>query len=161
MIPTNHFEAMFTCGFFSGKNVFRGHRKAIAGGILPAINKGKKLQNLSRGSANSPIALKQSVRITAKQRAATFMRIRFRAVCANFLREMSADPEFRCVRHNQSSSQKRSFKYFDAESAKTVTITAFPFFGIPAATLKQPSNAAAALGLTSRPSSRANRFTNR
>ena len=38
--------------------------------------------------------------ITAKQRAAAFMRIRRRAVRSNFFREMSADPEFCRVRHN-------------------------------------------------------------
>src|SRR6266852_1901656 len=61
--------------------------------------------------------------------------------------------------YRQSSSQKRSLKYFAAESAKTVTITACSPAGIPPATERQPFNAAAALGLTSKPSSRAIRFT--
>jgi len=108
-----------------------------------------------------PIVHNDRIRIASQQRAAAFMRIGLRAMRADFFREMPADPEFCSVGHNYSSSQKRSFTYFDAESAKIVTITAFAFFGIPAATWKQPSSAAAALGLTSKPSSRARRFTSR
>src|SRR5882762_7208320 len=59
------------------------------------------------------------------------------------------------------SSQNRSLRYFAAESAKTVTITAGSSTGIRLATCKQPFSAAAALGLTSKPSSRASRFTMR
>ena len=163
MIPADHFESLLARRLFRRKNVFRGHRKAVARRIVSSIDERKKLQDFSRGPerALSPIALKNSARIASQQRSAAFMRISLRAMRADFLRERTADPKCCCVRHNYSSSQKRSFKYFAAESAKMVTITTFAFFGIPAATWKQPRSAAAALGLTSKPSSRARRFTSR
>src|SRR5258707_10527913 len=104
--------------------------------MVAPIEERKKLQNLSRRSERVvfAIVLEDSVRIAAKQRAAAFMRISLGAMRANLLRKMSADPECCLLRHNYSSSQKRSFKYFAAESAKTVTMTALACFGIPAAT---------------------------
>src|SRR5258708_32624160 len=161
MIPADHFKALLACCLFRRANVLGGHRETVARRIVSPVDERKKLHDLPRGRERtlSTIALKNSARIASKQRATAFMRISLRAMRADFLRERSADPEC-CVRHNYSSSQKRSFRYFAAESAKTVAITAFAFFGIPAATWKQPSKAAAALGLTSKPSSRASRFTN-
>src|SRR5260370_32684582 len=161
MMPADHFEALLACRLFRSANVLRGHREAVARRIVSPIDERKELQDLPRGRALalSPIAFKDSARIASEQRAAAFMRITLRSMRADLLREISADPECRCIRHDYSSSQNRSFKYFAAESATTVTITAFALFGIPAATWKQPSNAAAELGLTSKPSSRARRFT--
>jgi len=57
--------------------------------------------------------------------------------------------------HLDSSSQKRSFRYFEGNPQNS-TMTAFAFFGIPAATWNNQQRAAA-LGLTSKPSSRARR----
>src|SRR5258708_3155523 len=163
MIPADHFKALLACRFFRRANILRGHRKAVARRIVAPIDERKKLQDVPRGRERAlvPIALKDGVRIASEQRTAAFMRIGLRAMRADLPRKMSADPECCCVRHNYSSSQKRSFRYFEAESANTVTITAFVFLGIPAATWKQPSSAAAALGLTSKPSWRARRFTSR
>src|SRR5260370_2235017 len=163
LIPGEHFKALLAWCLFRRANALGGHRKTVARRIVSPVDERKKLHDLPRGRERtlSPIALKDSARIASKQRAAAFMRISLRAMRADLLREMSADPECCCVRHNHSSSQKRSFRYFEAESANTVTTTAFVFLGIPAATWKQPSSAAAALGLTSKPSSRARRFTSR
>src|ERR1700730_11481444 len=129
MIPADHFESLLARRLFRRKNVFRGHRKAVARRIVSSIDERKKLQDFSRGPerALSPIALKNSARIASQQRSAAFMRISLRAMRADFLRERTADPKCRYVRHNYSSSQKRSFRYFAAESAKTVTITALEF----------------------------------
>src|SRR5206468_559011 len=101
----------------------------------------------------------RSFRIAPQQSSAAFMGIRFRAMCADFLRQVSADPQCGFEGHVYCSSQNRSFRYLDAESAKTVTITACCCFGMRAVTSKQPNNAAAELGLTNKPSSRARRFT--
>src|SRR5207302_6929065 len=163
MVPADHFEALIARRLFRGKNVFRSHRKSIARRIVPPIDQRKELQNLPRGRRHSasPIALQHRARITPEKRSATFVWVSLRAMRANLLRKLSADPKCLCIRHGHSSSQKRSFKYFDAESAKIVTITACSSFGIPAATVKHPNSAAAALGLTSKPSSRASRFTSR
>src|SRR5215469_13929315 len=60
---------------------------------------------------------------------------------------------------SQSSSQNRSLKYLAPESANTVTMTARCPLGTCLATSRQPTKAAAELGLTSIPSSRASRFT--
>src|SRR5205814_5849133 len=151
------------CRLLRRANVLRGHRKAVMRRIVSPINERKELQDLPSGRerALSPIILTDGGRIAPKQRSATFMWVSLRAMRADFLRELSADPQGCCVRHHYSSSQKRSFRYFEAESANTVTTTAFPSLGIPAAIRKQPSSDAAALGLTSKPSSRARRFTSR
>src|SRR5258708_6382901 len=135
MIPTDHFQALLARRFFGLENIFRGHRKTVARGIVSPIDERKKLQDFPRGGGRAfpPIDFGEGGRIASQQRTAAFMRIRLRAMRADFLREMPADPEFCRVRHNYSSSQNRSFKYFDAESANTVTITASAFFGLLAA----------------------------
>src|SRR6266581_864458 len=161
MIPADHFKALLTCRLFRCQYVFRSHGKSVARRIVAPIDERKKLQDFPRGSVLCRIALQDGARIASKQRAAAFVRVSSRAMCTDVLRKVPANPDCTCVRHNYASSQKRSFRYFEAESANTVTITACSLFGISDATWKQPSNAAAALGLTSKPSSRARRFTSR
>ncbi len=65
MIPADDFEALLACRLFRRKNVLRSHRKTIARGIVAAVDERKKLKNLPRGHASSPIALKYGARITA------------------------------------------------------------------------------------------------
>src|SRR5258708_4582713 len=122
MIPADHLKALLACRLLRRANVLGRHRKAVAGRIVSPIDERKKLQDLPRGGgrAPSPVALMDGVRIASKQRTAAFMRIRLRAMRADLLRKMFADPECCRVHHNYSSSQKRSFRYFEAESAKTV-----------------------------------------
>src|SRR5437899_7643686 len=131
--------------------------------LVAAIDQRKELKNLplSIQRVFARIAPGNYDGVSSEQRATAFMRVGLRAMRADFFHQAPADPNCGLVRHIYSSSQKRSFKYFSAESAKTVTITARSSLGIRAATVKQPSNAAAALGLTSKPSSRARRFTRR
>src|SRR4029077_1155175 len=100
MVPADHVEALLACRFLRRKDVLRSHGEAIARGVVAAIDEGKKLQDLPRWHGSSPIAFEDSAGIAAKQRATAFMRIRLRAVRANFLREMPADPEFCRARHN-------------------------------------------------------------
>src|SRR5882672_8924780 len=161
MIPAHDVEPMRACLFFRSHDVFRSYRKTITRRIVAAIDQRVQRQNfaLLRNGIFRWIAFNSRAGIASEQCSAALMRISFRAMRADFLRELPADPKCRLVRHFYSSSQKRSFKYFAAESAKTVTITAFLFFGRHAAIAKQPSSAAAALGLTSKPSSLARRFT--
>src|SRR2546430_10597050 len=161
MVPANHLEALLASCFFRRQDVFRRYRKAVARRIVTTIDERKELQDFPGRcfGTTSSITASDRAQIAPKQRSTAFVRVSLSAMRANLFREMSTDPECRRIRHNYSSFQKRSFKYFDAESAKTVTITARPVFGFPATTLKQPSNAAAALGLTSKASSRGNRLT--
>src|SRR5260370_7608377 len=161
MIPADHFKALLTRRLFRCQDVFRSHRKSVARRIVSPIDERKKLQDLPRGRVLFRMALQDGARIASKQRAAAFGRISFRAMRTDPLRKVTADPDCTCVRHNYSSSQKRSFRYFEAESANTVTITACSLFGISEATWKQPSNAPTAPGLTSKPSSLARLFTTR
>ena len=71
---------------------------------------------------DSPIS---NFRVSAKKSAATFVRIGLRSVSANLVRKFGTNFQLRLVGHeNYSSSQNRSLKYFAAESANTVTITA-------------------------------------
>src|SRR6266852_175798 len=163
MIPANNVHTALARGFFRSHDVFGSDRKTVTRRIVPPVDQRIQRQNLALRCNRilCGIAPCNFAGISPQQRAAAFMRIRLRTMRADFLRERPADQKRRLVRHVYSSSQKRSFKYFAAESAKTVTITAFLFFGRHAAIAKQPSSAAAALGLTSKPSSRARRFTSR
>src|SRR5882672_10048152 len=161
MIPAHDVHTAHARCPFRSHDVFGSDRKTIARRIIAPIDQRVQRQNFAlwRNRVLCRIASLYHAGIAPEQRAAALMRISFRAMRADFLRELPADPKCRLVRHVYSSSQKRSFKYFAAESAKTVTITAFLFFGRHAAIAKQPSSAAAALGLTSKPSSLARRFT--
>src|SRR6266850_7384992 len=163
MIPANDVQPMAARLFLRSHDIFGSHRKAVSRRIVSPIDQRIQRQNLTfwRNRILCGIAPSNFAGISPQQRTAAFMRIRLRAMRADFLSEPPADPKCRLDRHVYSSSQKRSFKYFAAESAKTVAITAFLFFGRQPAIAKQPSSAAAALGLTSKPSSRARRFTSR
>src|SRR6266850_229020 len=163
MIPAHDVHIVRARLFFRSHDVFGSDGKAVTRRIVPPVDQRIQRQNLAlrRNRILCGIAPCRFAGIATQQRTAAFVRIRLRAMRADFLRERPADPKCRLVRHVYSSSQNRSFKYFAAESAKTVTITAFLFFGRHSAIAKHPSSAAAALGLTSNPSSRASRFTSR
>src|SRR5262249_28725915 len=145
VIPADHVQSLLARRLLRINHVLRRHRKAIARRIVTAIDHREKSANFAW-------------LVFAKQCAAAFMRTGFCAVCADFVREFLADCENRSS-HVYSSSQNRSLKYFDALSAKTVTIFARSPGASDLATSMQPTSAAAALGLTSKPSSRASRFT--
>src|SRR6266446_1550448 len=101
MIPADHFEALVACRFFCRHNVFGGHRKAVARRIVSPVDERKELQNLPLGRSQTLpwITLQDKARITPEQRSAAFVRVSLRAVGANFLRQMSTNPECPCVRH--------------------------------------------------------------
>src|SRR5271167_355528 len=166
MIPANDVEILRAGGFFGGAHVIGSDGKTVARGIVAAVDQREKFANLADaiGPGTGGILERADIEplaVVAQKRATAFVRVSFDAMRADFVRKFIADPKGMGHGGHQSSSQKRSFKYLDAESAKTVTITACSFLGRRAATWKQPSSAAAALGLMSRPSWRATRFTSR
>src|SRR5260370_24986066 len=123
MIPADDFKALGAGRFFRRENVLGGDGKTVARRIVAPIDEWKKRQDLSRRSERifSAIVLEDSVRIAAQERTAAFVRIRLGSVRANLFPEMCAAPEFCRVRHGYSSAQTRSFRYFDAQTAKTFT----------------------------------------
>ena len=144
-------------------------RPPLRTGIRHGGSKRRAIEGL--GAQRGPDLLQRAVMglargfgggIAPEQRAAAFVRIGLCAVRANLLRDVFHEhqPGSRLDGHS-TSSQKRSLRYFAPESANTVTMTARCFRGLRSASSRQPTSAAAALGLTSMPSSRANRFTSR
>src|SRR6266404_2058090 len=163
MIPAYDVQFLFPGGLLRIAHIFGADRKAIVRGILAAVHQREQRQDLAErwlhtARCRSPVA---DGAVETQESHAAFVRIGLRAVLANFLRDFRAHLQCWSGCHGQCSSQKRSLKYFAPESANTVTITACCSRGSFFATAKQPFSAAAALGLTSKPSSRAMRFTNR
>src|SRR5215469_14741235 len=156
VIPSHHVEPLPARSLFRFEHIFCGDREAIAGRIVAAIHERKKLDDLAR----RPLDVFRKGRIATEQCTAAFVRKCFGTMLADAFRQFVAKVQAK-IFHLQSSSQNRSLKYFVAESAKTVTSTARSRAGIFSATASVPTRAAAALGLTSRPSSRARRFTMR
>src|SRR6202022_631019 len=163
MIPAYDVQFLFSSGFLRIAHVLGGDRKAVVRRIFAAVHEGEQRDDFAErqlhgARCGSPIG---AAAVAAQQRPATFVGIGLRAMLADFLRNFRAHFQDWCGCHDQNSSQKRSLKYFVPESAKIVTITACCSRGNFFATAKQPLSAAAALGLTSNPSSRAMRFTRR
>src|SRR5215510_7282191 len=136
------------------ENVLGSYREAVAGRIVAAIHQPEQFDHLT-GSRRVLV----EGRIASEQRPAAFMRKGLGAVLPDALRQIRAHRKLKAVGHCYVSSQKCSLRYFDAESAKIVTSTAGSPAGIRCATASVPTSAAAALGLTSNPSSRARRLT--
>src|SRR5215467_7957077 len=128
MVPTDHVKPLLPSSLFRLKHILRGHRKTVTRRIVAAIHEWKEAKNLARAI------------ILSEKRAATFMRVSFRAVSANFLSELLGNLKIP-FRHGYSSSQNLSLRYFDALSAKTVTIFARSLEASFFATSKQPASA--------------------
>ena len=87
VIPADDVDAFFAGGFFGVADVVGGHRETVARRIVAAIDQRKKRGDFARGRASPPDERAVAgVEIAAEERAATFVRDRFRA--AVFARDL-------------------------------------------------------------------------
>src|SRR5712692_7733679 len=147
MVPAHHVQPALARGLLRRAKILRRDGKAVARRIAASVYEREELLHFAPG-----------LLIAAQQRAAALVRVRLRAVGANLFRQWGTQHEH-CAPTHSISSQNLSLRYFSPESGKTVTITARAPRGSDRATWKQPTSAAAELGLTSKPSSRARRLT--
>ena len=93
MVPAYHFKPLGLRSLIRLEHVLTGHRKAVAGRIVAAIHQRKEPEYFAHGFGI------RGFQIAPQQSSATFMGIRFRAMHADFLRQVTADPQRRFVRH--------------------------------------------------------------
>src|SRR5215467_11922923 len=93
MVPADDFQSLRLCGFVGLEHVFRGDDKAVAGRFAMTVYQREQGEHLARG------VRMHSVSIAPQQGAAALVGISFRAMSANFLREMTTDPECGFLRH--------------------------------------------------------------
>src|SRR5215831_5165538 len=105
MIPADDLQTLRLRSLVGLEHIFSRHGKSIARRIVASVDQRKKRQDFAHGF------WVRHIPIAAQQRATALVGIRLRTVCADFLRELPADPECGFVRHCHSSFALLNYKF--------------------------------------------------